>query len=88
MVVGVNATPRPLYSRESASLPIDQEAGWAPASAWMVVEMRKCLSAPGFKHQIVQTVASRNSYGMGYILVEILRVEWMKGIINNTFFLF
>jgi hypothetical protein len=28
----VNATPQPLYSRERDSVPIVQEAGWAPGT--------------------------------------------------------
>jgi hypothetical protein len=40
----------------------------------------------GFKLQTVQTVASRSTYGMDYILVEMLHVEGIKRIINNTFF--
>jgi len=30
----VNATPWPLYLRETGRLPIVQEAGWAPGSVW------------------------------------------------------
>jgi hypothetical protein len=32
--VDVNATPRPLYTRESDPVPIVWEAGWAPGPVW------------------------------------------------------
>ena len=34
----VNATPRPLYSRERDSAPIVQEATWAPRPIWRGAE--------------------------------------------------
>jgi len=34
----VNATLRPLYSRERAPLPIVQEAGWIPGPVWKGAE--------------------------------------------------
>jgi len=40
----VNATLRPLYSREGGSEPIAEEAGWAPGPVWTGVERRKFLA--------------------------------------------
>ena len=51
----VNATPRPLYTRERDLLPIEQEAGWAPAPVCMGVED---LAPPGFGPQTIQPVVS------------------------------
>jgi len=34
----VNATPRPLYPRESDPVPFVQEAGWGPGPVWTGVE--------------------------------------------------
>jgi len=34
----VNTTPRPLYPRERDSVPIVQEAGWAPGPVWTGAE--------------------------------------------------
>ena len=34
----VNTTPRPLYHQERDSVPIVQEARWAPGSVWSGVE--------------------------------------------------
>ena len=34
----VNATPRPLYPQEKDSVPIVQEAGWAPELVWTSAE--------------------------------------------------
>ena len=31
----VNFTPRPLYPRESTTIPIEDEAGWAPDPIWV-----------------------------------------------------
>jgi hypothetical protein len=41
---GVNATPRPLHSRERNPVPIVQEAGWAPGPVWKDAEKKS--SAP------------------------------------------
>jgi hypothetical protein len=34
----VNATPGPLYLRETDPVPIEQETGWAPGPVWMGAE--------------------------------------------------
>ena len=31
----IKATPRPLYPRETDSIPIAQKVGWVPKSVWM-----------------------------------------------------
>jgi len=36
-----NATPRPLYSRKRAPVPVVQYPRWAAGSVWTRVEMRK-----------------------------------------------
>jgi len=36
--VALNATPRPLYSRESEPVPIVLETGWAPEPVWTGAE--------------------------------------------------
>jgi hypothetical protein len=43
------ATPRPLYPREKAPVPIVEEAGWAPGSVGMGVEKRKSLAPIGVR---------------------------------------
>jgi hypothetical protein len=40
----VSAMPWPLYSIERDSVPIVQEAGWAPGLVWVGVEKRKSLA--------------------------------------------
>jgi len=46
----VNATPWPLYTRETGRVPIVQEAGWAPGPVWTGVRKRKFLA-----HALVRT---------------------------------
>ena len=43
----VSATPRPLYPRERAPVPIAQEAGWPPGSVWTGVEERNLFPLQG-----------------------------------------
>jgi len=38
-VTMVNDTPRPIYPRERDSLPIVEEAGWAPGPVWTSAEI-------------------------------------------------
>ena len=52
----VNATPRSLYSPERDSVPIVQEAGWAPGPVWTGAEN---LVSTGIRSRTVQPVASR-----------------------------
>jgi hypothetical protein len=52
----VNATPRPFYLRERNSVPIVQEAGWAPGPVWMGA---KNSATTGVRSRTVQAVASR-----------------------------
>ena len=65
----VKGTLRPLYPRETDSVPIVQEAVWAPGSVWTGVEnlashrcacVQKISPPPGFDPRTVQSVASRN----------------------------
>jgi hypothetical protein len=51
----VNATLRPLCTWERDLLPIEQEAGWAPAPLCMGAED---LALPGFGPQTIQHVMS------------------------------
>ena len=42
----INTTPRPLYPRETDTLPIVQEARWASGSVWMAT---KYVAHTGFR---------------------------------------
>jgi len=53
----VNATPRPLYPRETDPVPIVQEAGWVPGPVWTGAE--SLAPHRGFDPRTVQPVASR-----------------------------
>jgi hypothetical protein len=57
----VNATPKLLYPRERNSVPIVQEAGWAPARVWVGAEILPPppQPPPGFDPQTAQPAASR-----------------------------
>jgi hypothetical protein len=55
----VNFTPQPLNPQERSPLPIEQEAGWAPELVWMIWRVENILSLPGFKPQIIRSVASQ-----------------------------
>jgi hypothetical protein len=57
MGMRIIATPRLLYHREGDSVPIVQEAGWAPVLGWTVAE--KSRSPPAFDPRAIQPVASR-----------------------------
>jgi hypothetical protein len=52
----VNATPRPLYLRETNPVPIVYEAGWTPGPVWTGA---KNLVSPGFDPRTLQLVAGR-----------------------------
>ena len=52
----VNATPRLLYPREMAPVPIVKEDGWAPGPDW---RRETFLPPPGLEPRTVQPVASR-----------------------------
>jgi len=43
------ATPRPIYPRDRAPVPIVQGARWAPESVCMSLEKRKSLSSARFE---------------------------------------
>jgi hypothetical protein len=45
----VNPTPRPLYPRERAPVPIMQDPGGAAGPVWTDVEKVKSLAATGFR---------------------------------------
>jgi hypothetical protein len=51
----VSATPRPLYRRERNTVPIVQEAGWAPEPVWKGADNP---AHPGFDPWTFQFVAS------------------------------
>jgi hypothetical protein len=51
---------RPLYHRETVSVPIVQEAGWTPGPAWRGAE--NLLTPSGFVPRTFQSVASRYQY--------------------------
>jgi hypothetical protein len=62
MVVGVSATPRPLYPLETDPVPIVQEAGWVSGRSGRVWN----ISSPqGFDPRTFQPVASRFSVRSG-----------------------
>ena len=42
-----NATPRPLYPRKKAPVPMVQDPRWAAGSFWTVVEKGKSLAPTG-----------------------------------------
>jgi len=52
---GVSVTLRPLFTPGKDTVPIVQEAGWAPGPVWTGAEN---LTPPGFDPQTVQPVAS------------------------------
>jgi len=54
----VNATPRPLYRRERAPVPIVQEAGWTPGPVWTGLEKTNFLPPSWFEHRNVQALTS------------------------------
>ena len=53
----VNATPRPLYSRERNPVRIVREDGWALGSVWTGAEYK--APPPGFDTRTLQPVAIR-----------------------------
>jgi hypothetical protein len=50
MGCAVSATPRPLYARERYSVPVVQEAGWAPGSDWRGAENLAPTGIPSSDH--------------------------------------
>ena len=52
----VSVTPRPLFTPGEESVPIVQDAGWAPGPVWTGAE--KSRPPPGFDPRTVQPVAS------------------------------
>jgi hypothetical protein len=59
---GVSVTPRPLFTPGNDSVPIVQEAGWAPGPVWTGAEN---LASSVFDPRTVQPVASRH-YRLSY----------------------
>jgi len=53
----VNATPRPLYTRERDTVHIAQEVGWVSVLVWTVA--KKILPSTGIRSLTVKPVASR-----------------------------
>jgi hypothetical protein len=47
--VGGRRLPRRFYTRKRATVPIVEEAGWAPGLVWMGMEKRKYFTTPGFE---------------------------------------
>jgi hypothetical protein len=85
----VNATPRPLYPRESDAVPIVEEAGWAPGPVGWV---RKISHPPGFDLRTIQPVASRyTDYAIPVqfiviiiiIIIVLIRERWFRRIFRK-----
>jgi len=53
---GASVTPRPLFTAGKNSVPIVQEAGWAPGPVWTGAEY---LAPTGIRSRTVQPLASR-----------------------------
>jgi hypothetical protein len=61
----VSATPRPLYPRKRAPVPLVKDAGWAPGPVLTSMENRNPFFQPGVEIRTVQPVAVSQS-GLRY----------------------
>jgi hypothetical protein len=58
---GVSVTPQPLFTLGKDSVPIVQEAGWAPGPVWIGAEN---LAPTGIRSRTVQHVTSGYTYNL------------------------
>jgi hypothetical protein len=60
----INATPRPLYSRERDPIPIVREAGWTPGAVWTGAENLACTGIRSPDRQ----ARSKSLYRLRYLI--------------------